>query len=190
MKEYELPETWSRSSISFNHNTALTSPDALFMSSPENKLISLTARSRQPGHPPNTWLFLKESFFKYSASAHHTALKTVPWAKWNPYTIMKEMAGGIKGPYVVGSRAIYLESLPGKTPRMNLIDFPAFPPEASVAANAIRSLSWAGKHAELIPIVASRRVPEDFSKGITVEDIRMTEDNIILFLVSLQCFVQ
>jgi len=147
-------------------------------------VISLTARSRQPGHHPYTWLFVKESFFRYSVS-HYSSKVAIPWAKWDAFTILKDMAGGIKGPYVVGARAIYLEVLPGKTPRMKLIDFPAMP-DANIAAAAVQTLSWAGKKAGLIPVEKSMRIPEDFSKGTTVEDIRMTEDNIVVFLVRLR----
>ncbi|TFK64105.1 hypothetical protein BDN72DRAFT_285535 [Pluteus cervinus] len=202
-REYELPEHWRNSVVSFSQNLspAADLPDsqsALFYPDPTVRVFLLTARERTTsppvgGLPPPTrqqWLFINESYFR--AASRRDRIR-VPWGVWGKLCLMRNIPATMvpmRGPQVVGTKVVYLElderhlhNRPaGQTrncpSRLSIIDFAPFPETAGK-----QSGGWAvGSESMLIPNETSRDLPANTVNGLTVEAIRVTEDNIALFL--------
>lgn len=195
LREYALPEAWKNSVIGFCPNTSPKSPfsvsaDALFYAAPENRIVVLSATPDPLAHSRNplcNWLFIKESYLKYPGSRRDPS--QVAWSQWAQYCLIKDIGSSItriRGPYVVGTRVVYLELEQGlqrgspSTARLHAVEFAPF-------ADSTTSLPWfwAGSRAMLIPSETSRSIAPATTEGLHVEDIRITEDNIILFTVRL-----
>ncbi|KAF8637577.1 hypothetical protein AX17_002646 [Amanita inopinata Kibby_2008] len=188
-REYELPDVWNNCSIEISKNTGpirdlTSSTRALFYPDPSARILCITAKgSVSPTAPPvhRNWLFINESYFRPS---RRSGLTRVPWVQWGPYCLIRDFPSHpstIKGPYIIGTRALYLDpgSKGGKSRRLNVIDFIPYG-DSSLRVSSAWSLR--GQKANMCPRENSRDVPESTAGGLAVDDIGMTEDNIVLFL--------
>ncbi|KAF8630134.1 hypothetical protein AX15_003089 [Amanita polypyramis BW_CC] len=184
-REYELPESWNNCQIEIRNNVApckdpLPSIRALFYPDPSARMLCIAARraiSSDSGPVHYKWLFVNESYFKPS---RRTGLVHVPWTQWGNHCLVREVsqASPIKGPYSIGTRFVYLEPIPSNgRPRLHTI---GFTPYAEWKYNS--PWSWRGQKVVAIPLESSRDIPDVTASGLAVEDLRITEDNIILFL--------
>ncbi|RDB23441.1 hypothetical protein Hypma_008992 [Hypsizygus marmoreus] len=189
-REYELPEVWNRSIIGFAANTSplvdlSPSSEALFYADPSNRVLLLTAKTPSGTGGPSTrnWLIINESYFRPTSRKDRFK---VPWIHWNQYCLIRDVPSLIRGPHVVGSRVLFAEAGSGRSsrgasypPRLNVIDFAPYPDSD---CRQSRAWSLVGQRAVLVPNEISREVPPKTVDGRQIEDIRVTEDNIILFL--------
>lgn len=201
-REYELPDAWSNAIIGFSPNTSpiadrSSSSEAMFYPDPSHRVFVLTARSPPEAgvHPTRNWLIINESYFR--PTSRKDRLK-VPWNQWNQYCLIRDISPSVRGPHVMGNRVLFAESasvhsggthLSGYAPRLNVIDFAPYPDSE---CRQSRAWSLIGQRSVLVPNESSREVPPKTVDGRRIDDMRVTEDNIILFLVShspLQGFV-
>lgn len=197
-REYQLPEHWSNAVIGFNQNTApLTdnsaSSEALFYPDPSNRILVITARTPPLGASHSlfrNWLFINESYFRPTSRRDRLS---VPWDQWKEYCLIKDVSPSalISDPCVIGSRVLYVESDSGRNPsrgghpsgcasRLTIIDFAPYP-DASCHSNSV--WPFVGKRSLLVPNENTRSVPSKTVDRLSIDDIRVTEDNIVLFLV-------
>lgn len=190
IREYELPETWKTLNIGFASNTSppsdsSASSDALFYPAPETRVVLITATSpsRSSYQIGGNWLFIKESYFKYQS--RKGGLR-VSWSQLAQSSVIRDLgntAALIRGPYIVGARVVYLEMGHGRTgARIHSIDFAPF---SSPSAEPRGPWVWTGPSSFLVPSDTVQTIPPSTLDGLPVEDIRVTEDNIVLFFVSL-----
>jgi hypothetical protein len=202
VREYELPEAWSNSSIGFCANTSpradiAASSDALFYPDPAARILLLTVKpphhTAGPSRCPRNWLFINESFF--GPPARRDRVK-VPWNHWSQYCLVRAVAPTanlIRGPYITGARVLFLDWEPthhssrgpasgrsDSTARLNIIDFSPFP---DVSIRPSQTWTWIGQQTTLVPNEAARHLPLETTDYMNVEGVRVTEDNIVLFLV-------
>ena len=199
-REYELPDSWSASVIGFSPNTSpltdrATSSEAMFYCDPSNRVLLLAVRSlSQAGAPPiRSWVIIHESYFKTPMRRDHLR---VPWAQWNQYCLIRDVSPMVQDPHVVGSKVVFLDAAhaslrSGSRPggycsRLNIIDFTPFPHHE--ARRQSRAWSWIGQRTSLVPDEVMREVPSKTVEGRQLEHIRVTEDNIVLFLVRCMSF--
>lgn len=196
-REYQLPEHWSNAVIGFNQNTApLTdnsaSSEALFYPDPSNRILVITARTPPLGASHSlfrNWLFINESYFRPTSRRDRLS---VPWDQWKEYCLIKDVSPSalISDPCVIGSRVLYVESDSGRNPsrgghpsgcasRLTIIDFAPYP-DASCHSNSV--WPFVGKRSLLVPNENTRSVPSKTVDRLSIDDIRVTEDNIVLFL--------
>ncbi|KAJ7180759.1 hypothetical protein C8R46DRAFT_593005 [Mycena filopes] len=185
LRQYELPATWSTSIISFHANGAprLPSAAALFYSDPANRVLAIAAKSSPKSGAARSWLFINEFYFRGAPSRRDRSI-VVPWSVWGQYSVVKELPRSskvaVRGPYVVGSRVAFLECdarLNAST--LHLIEFAALPD------NPLRlDASWSavGPRATLFPTETARRLSSSTIDHFAVDDMAITEDNIVLFL--------
>lgn len=197
-REYELPGHWGNAVIGFAHNTApLTdnsaSSEALFYPDPSTRILVITARSLSldAGRSPFcNWLFINESYFRPTSRKDRL---NVPWDQWKEYCLIKDVLSSTQmpGPCVIGNRVLYVESDPGRplnrgghssgyASRLTIIDFAPYP-DASCHSNSV--WSFVGKRSLLVPNETTRPMPSKTVDRLSIDDIRVTEDNIVLFLV-------
>lgn len=197
-REYELPERWSNAVIGFIQNTApLTdnsaSLEASFYPDPSTRILVITARTPAPDtghHSVCNWLFINESYFRPTSRRDRLS---VAWDQWKEYCLIKDVSSSmaIPSPCVIGSRVLYVESglqrdptrgsySSGHAPRLTIIDFAPYP-DASCHSDSV--WSWVGKRSLLVPNETTRSMPSKTVDRLNIEDIRVTEDNIVLFLV-------
>ncbi|KAJ7446780.1 hypothetical protein FB451DRAFT_1054920 [Mycena latifolia] len=191
LRQYELPGTWNNSVVKFcpNRSPRLPSSAALFYSDPVNRVLVIAAQppdKRSSVASPRNWLFVPEGYFR--APSRRDRL-VVPWGHWGQYCVIKDLSrsrNSVRGPYAIGSRVVFLESEPG--PRslssgpavsLNLIEFAPFP-ENAVPLHP--SWSMMGPRSTLFPIESARRLPSSTVEHYAVDDIGVTEDNVVLFL--------
>jgi hypothetical protein len=197
-REYGLPEHWANAVIGFSQNMApLTdnsaSSEALFYPDPSTRILVITARTPSidtSRSPFCDWLFINESHFRPTSRKDRLG---VPWDHWKEYCLIKTVSPSaqILGPCVIGSRALHVESDNGRPPtrgshpggcasRLTIIDFAPYP-EASCHSNSV--WPFVGKRSVLVPNETTRLVPSKTVDRLRIDDIRVTEDNIVLFLV-------
>ncbi|KAM6497106.1 hypothetical protein JOM56_007579 [Amanita muscaria] len=185
-REYELPEGWNDFQIEICNNIAPSKDlqpgtQALFYPDPSARMICVIAkRAVPPGSPPVhcKWLFVSHSYFRPS---RRSGLTHVAWAQWGNHCLIREISqmGPIKGPYFIGTRLVFLEPHNnGGLPRLHTVSF--VPYDAWKVSSS--PWSWRGPKVIMAPSEYSRDIPEQTACGMLVEDFRMTEDNIILFL--------
>ncbi|KAJ7504276.1 hypothetical protein B0H11DRAFT_509616 [Mycena galericulata] len=191
LRQYELPGTWVNSSIKFCPNTSprQRSPTALFYSDPANRVLVITAKpsaKKSASASPNNWLFVGEAYFRAVPSRRDRLL--VPWSSWGQHCVIKDLTRSktlVRGPYAIGSRIVFLESGPGQrflagsTASLNLIEFAPFP---NSSTRLDSSWSVMGPRTTLFPSETTRRLPSSSVEHYAVDNIGVTEDNIILFL--------
>ena len=197
-REYELPGHWGNAAIGFSHNTApLTdnsaSSEALFYPDPSTRILVITARtiSPEPGRSPFcNWLFINESYLRPTSRRDRLS---VPWDHWKEYCLIKDVlpSAQLSGPCVIGSRILYIESDPGRptrgghssgyaASRLTIIDFAPYP-DGSCHSNSV--WPFVGNRSLLVPNETTRSMPSKTVDRLSIDDIRVTEDNIVLFLV-------
>lgn len=200
VREYEFPPTWKNAVVGFAPNGSPRSdsslpPDTLFYSAPDARVIVITARSTPsaPGqghirHPLCNWLVTKEVLFRYMPRKTGSR---VAWNQWAQCCLIKDLSEFplVRTPYVLGTRVVYLESginYPGRQPLPVQLHSIEFPPFSDGSTRTISKWMWNGTNAQLAPVEGHRPIPPTSTNGLNVEDIRLTEDNIVLFLVSLK----
>lgn len=200
-REYELPEAWSDAIIGFCPNTApvsdlTSSSNALFYPDPSTRVLLITAKPNCPptAPVPQQWLLINESYFRPTSRKDRLR---APWSTWGQYCLIRDIAPSpipVEGPYAVGTRVVYLESMPphsssrssGHAPapgcpsRLNVIDFAPYPDES---CRSSRAWSMIGQKSMLVPNETSREISASTVDGLSVKGIRVTEDNIVLFQV-------
>ncbi|KAJ7759184.1 hypothetical protein B0H16DRAFT_631431 [Mycena metata] len=186
LRQYELPATWNTSIISFHSNSAprLPSATALFYSDPANRVLVIAAKSPAKSGAPHSWLFINEAYFKGAPSRRDRSI-VVPWSVWGQYSIVKDLPRSsktaVRGPYVVGSRVAFLVCEAGgrASTTLHLIEFAPLP-DGPVRLDP--SWSAAGPRAMLFPNETARRLPSSTIENHAVDEMGVTEDNIVLFL--------
>ena len=205
IREYELPEAWSNSSIGFCPNTSprtdiAAASDALFYPDPATRILLLTVKhthhpTASASHPQRNWLFINESFF--GPPSRRERVK-VSWNHWSQYCLIRALpptTAFIRGPYITGTRVLFLDSSPAhhsnrgpvsgnggsdSPARLNIIDFSPFP---DISIRSSPTWTWIGQRTTLVPSETARHLPLSTVDYLNVEGIRVTEDNIVLFLV-------
>ncbi|KAI3619623.1 hypothetical protein WG66_002849 [Moniliophthora roreri] len=193
LREFELPQTWDRSIIEFSPNNSpksdySLSPNALFYPAPETRILAIKARNpssdARPDYTPRNWLFIKESYFRHPSRRDPFRIS---WKQWSQYCLVKEMVNYppcIRGPYVMGTKAFFVENMQprahrsshGTGSRLHVIDFSPFADRSDASTN------WAiiGLKAGLVPSEYAKTIPPATVDGLAVEDMCVTEDNIVL----------
>lgn len=192
-REYELPELWMNSVIELIPNTApladeASSPEALFYPDPSIRVLVISAKTPVMGSAPaRNWLFINESYFR--PTSRRDRLR-VPWKQWSEYCVIRDLSPStvIRGPHVISNRVLYIESDAVRSssrgggyvsaPHLNIIEFAPYPDSANRAEHA---WSLLGPRALLVPNELSREIPA----MTPVEDIGVTEDNVVVFYVRL-----
>ncbi|KAJ6581627.1 hypothetical protein B0H19DRAFT_1018613 [Mycena capillaripes] len=181
LRQYELPGIWNNSIISFcpNNSPRLPSTSALFYSDPANRVLVIAAKTSFKSASRN-WLFINEGYFRAAPSRRERLI--VPWSVWGQYCLIKDLSRSrtlVGGPYAIGSRIVFFESEPGPRSSLNLIEFAPFPDNP---ARLDASWSVVGPRSSLFPSESTRRLPSSTVEHYAVDDIGVTEDNIVLFL--------
>jgi hypothetical protein len=191
LRQYELPSTWNNASVKFcpNRSPRLPSSTALFYSDPANRVLVVAANPSVKGASPRNWLFIQEGYFRSAPSRRDRLV--VPWSHWGQCCVMKDLSrsrAAIRGPYAIGSRVVFLESEPGQRTlssgppvSLSLIEFAPFPENP---ARLHPSWSMIGPRSTLFPSETVRQLPASTVEHYAVDDIGVTEDNVVLFLVS------
>ncbi|KAG5638138.1 hypothetical protein H0H81_001657 [Sphagnurus paluster] len=187
-RDYELPEAWNRSIIGFGPNTSpvtdqYPSADAMFYPDPSKRVLLLAVKTPSPAGGPSirNWLIINESYFRPTSRKDRLR---VSWYEWSQACLIRDVYSSVRGPYVNGNRVVYLEN-PSRSsrgtaaPRLNIIEFAPYPDSECLQS---RAWSLAGPRSVLVPNEITREVPHKTVDGRQVEDIRLTEDNIVLFL--------
>ncbi|KAJ6518906.1 hypothetical protein C8R45DRAFT_9116 [Mycena sanguinolenta] len=184
LRQYELPATWNNSTITVcaNHSPHLPPASALFYSDPAHRILVMSAKPT-PKSTSCSWLFINEAYFRVASSRRDRF--AVPWSVWGQYCLIKDLfrsGTAVHGPYVVGSRVVFLE--PEAKARagagtLNAIEFIPFPENP---ARLDPSWSMVGPRSPLFPSESARRLPSSAVEHYAVDDIGVTEDNIVLFL--------
>ncbi|THV02484.1 hypothetical protein K435DRAFT_653299 [Dendrothele bispora CBS 962.96] len=191
LREFELPEPWSHSLISFCPNTSpksdfSASSDAMFYAAPETRIIVLSAQG--PNNAPLNMLFVKESYFRFPS---HKDPFQVSWKNWGRYCLVKEIPGTsatVRGPYVVGTRLLYVDTLSSSSTRasssgrggarLHMVDFSPF----SETGDSMRGWTSIGPRAGLVPYETSKSIPSSTVGSLAIDEVRVTEDNVVLFM--------
>ncbi|KAG6827081.1 hypothetical protein H0H92_013264 [Tricholoma furcatifolium] len=188
-RDYELPENWARSTIGFSSNTSALadqpSPtEAMFYPDPSKRVILLVVKTPSPNGGPSArnWLIVNESFFRQTSRKDRLR---VSWHEWSQVCLIRDAYPAVRGPYVNGSRVVFAENAPRASPRapapcrLNVIEFAPFPDSS---CKQTRAWSMIGPRSVLVPNEYSRELPPKTVDGRQIEDLRLTEDNIVLFL--------
>ncbi|KAF7370513.1 F-box domain-containing protein [Mycena sanguinolenta] len=185
LRQYELPAMWTNSTITLcaNHSPHLPPASALFYSDPAHRILVISAKPT-PKSTSCSWLFVNEAYFRAAAPSRRDRF-AVPWSVWGQYCLIKDLfrsGAAVRGPYVVGSRVVFLE--PEARARagagtLNAIEFVPFPENP---ARLDPSWSTVGPRSPLFPSETARRLPSSAVEHYAVDDIGVTEDNIVLFL--------
>ncbi|KAF9497118.1 hypothetical protein BDN71DRAFT_1481884 [Pleurotus eryngii] len=207
MRDYELPEVWANAAITFSSNSsppsdAVANPDALFYPDPAARLLMLNvnlsgaSNTRQSGHAkgPSVWLFANESYFRPPTSRRDPV--RVSWKHWSQHCYIRNVQPSpfLRGPHVVGTKALYLDaepvqlsrnemgSRPATIPRLVLIDFKPFSDPAKAPAK-----TWTmGGKTTMVPYESTRDIPYTTIDNLNIDAVRMNEDNIVLIMELLQ----
>jgi hypothetical protein len=193
LRQYELPATWNNSTIIFcaNCSPRLPSASALFYSDPANRVLVIAAKpasiKSSSSASPCNWLFINEGYFRGAPSRRDRLV--IPWSVWGQYCLIKDLPRSrtlVRGPHAIGSRVVFLESESGSragssSASLNLIEFVPFP---DTPARLDTSWPVVGPRSALFPSETVRRLPSSTVEHCAVDDIGVTEDNIVLFLVS------
>ncbi|KAJ7066500.1 hypothetical protein C8F01DRAFT_1019849, partial [Mycena amicta] len=180
IRSYELPPGWTHSPINFHANNAACSPvpGALFYPDPVNRVLVIEAKS--VASKSINWLFINESYFR-AASYRRREPSVVPWSVWGQYCAMKDLkkTASLRGPYPIGSRVVFLDGERGRRASLNVIEFVPFPQNPPRLDS---SWSVVGSRSGLFPSESARRLPSSTVEHYAVDELGVTEDNVILFL--------
>nr|GAT47262.1 predicted protein [Mycena chlorophos] len=172
IRQYELPPQWVASNhvISLHANAASRSPipGSLFFPDPANRIIVIEGTSKS--RSSTSWLFIQESYFRRRRDP-----PVVSWGVWGQHCAIKEFKNKHKvgAPYPVGGRVVYLVG----AATLNVIEFASFP-ENPPRLDA----SWSALGSGLFPNETARRLPLGTVEQYAVDDLGVTEDNVVLFL--------
>ncbi|KAJ7917506.1 hypothetical protein B0H13DRAFT_2441900 [Mycena leptocephala] len=167
LRQYELPATWNNSTIIFcaNCSPRLPSASALFYSDPANRVLVIAAKpasiKSSSSASPCNWLFINEGYFRGAPSRRDRLV--IPWSVWGQYCLIKDLPRSrtlVRGPHAIGSRVVFLESESGSRAGWPVV----------------------GPRSALFPSETVRRLPSSTVEHCAVDDIGVTEDNIVLFL--------
>ena len=183
-REYEMCPQWTKASIRFARNSSsnadITKPtNTLFYSDPAARVLVMTAKQGDS----TQWLIVKEGFFRPTPFEDR---RYVPWAYWGDFCLVRNMPNTLVGqPQVVGFRVFYLEK-PRRgrddPARLNIIDFSPYGEEHT---NPTKWWCWVGRYScPPMPFEYHREIGPETTGDYSVESIRVTEDNVILFFVS------
>ncbi|GLB41680.1 hypothetical protein LshimejAT787_1002800 [Lyophyllum shimeji] len=189
-RDYELPDAWNRSIIGFSPNTSPLSDqyspsEAMFYPDPSKRVLLLAVKtpSTAGGSSARSWLIINESYFRPTSRKDRLR---VSWHEWSQACLIREVRSSVRGPYINGSRVVYVENAArsssrgsGYSSRLNVIEFAPYPDSDCCQSN---SWSFAGPRSVLVPNEIYREVPPKTVDGRQIEDLRVTEDNIVLFL--------
>ncbi|KAJ7255495.1 hypothetical protein B0H12DRAFT_535058 [Mycena haematopus] len=184
LRQYELPGTWNNAIVTLcaNDSPPLPPVSALFYSDPAHRILVVSAKPT-PKSSSCSWLFINEGYFRAAPSRRDRF--AVPWSVWGQYCLIKDLwrSGiAVRGPYVVGSRVVFLEPqvrARGGAGTLNAIEFLPFPENP---ARLDASWSMVGPRSALFPSESARRLPSSAVEHYAVDDIGVTDDNIVLFL--------
>ncbi|KAF7309877.1 F-box domain-containing protein [Mycena indigotica] len=183
IRQFELPPHWVPSSVKFAGNKAARTavPGSLFYPDPTNRVMVIEAKSITSKSA--SWLFINEVYFS-TAPYRRRESHVVPWSLWGQYSAIKDFSrskksANIRGPYPVGSRVVYLDSERSHRGALNVIEFEPFPEKAPRLDS---SWSVVGPRSGLFPSENSRRLPSATVESYGVDELGVTEDNIVLFL--------
>jgi hypothetical protein len=190
-REYELPKHWSNAELNFVPNLGLrcdAEPPAraLFFSDPLVRVLVLTAKQATDPNGPAQWLVINESYFRPTSRPER---RLVPWTQSANYCLVRNVPAFplIRNPQIVGNRILYLESDAAGhggrdgASRICSIEFPAYPEHRAASRG-----SWMhiGPQSVLIPFEHAKEISSNVTRGLGIESMAVTEDNIVLFLVS------
>ncbi|KAF7308425.1 F-box domain-containing protein [Mycena chlorophos] len=172
IRQYELPPQWVASNhvINLHANAASRSPipGSLFFPDPANRIVVIEGISKT--RSSTSWLFIQESYFRRRRDP-----PVVGWGVWGLHCAIKEFKNKHKvgAPYPVGGRVVYLVG----AATLNVIEFASFP-ENPPRLDA----SWSALGSGLFPSETARRLPLGTVEQYAVDDLGVTEDNVVLFL--------
>jgi hypothetical protein len=182
-RQLQLPDTWRNFSINFHRNDAPMrdppkSSTALFYSDPARRLLVLSARPSVHDKPIN-WMILPEALLASSWIGG----PSVSWNDWCQYVIVRNISNTrlVGKPALMGSRILYLDQdSSGTKMRINAINFA---PHSEKPETSQAMWDFVGKYTPLIPTEARREVSPVDGHGSKLQDLRATEDNIVLLYV-------
>lgn len=180
--QFMLPAEWNKQLVEFAQSASpkwdsRVSSNALVIPAPEWSMLVLTTKPKAGPGAGQKWCYVPESFFRFLPRRKVTA---IPWKDWShvcrPITNVSNHTYVFAGPHTVGSKVVYVDYYE-KAKRLCVIDVSPFHPlEASIDTSK-------GQHDE-----RHRKIGEfpETHRAISsrVEDLRVTEDNIVLVLVS------
>lgn len=183
-RQLQLPDAWRNWLINFHRNDAPMadpprSSNALFYSDPTRRILMLSARPSAQAKAIN-WMMFPERLFTWPWIRG----QNVSWNDWSQYVIVRNTSTTriIGKPAVTGSRVLYLDhDSSGMKVRINSI---AFLPHSESAETSQTMWDFVGKHTPLVPTEARREIPAINGMGSKLQDLRVTEDNIVLLYVS------
>ncbi|KAJ7937523.1 hypothetical protein B0H13DRAFT_1852492 [Mycena leptocephala] len=161
---------------------------SLFYSDPASRVLVMTAKplaKHSSSASPRNWLFINEGYFR-GAPSRRDRLE-VPWRSWGQYCLIKDLSRSravVRGPYTIGSRVVFLESektLAGSAASLDLIEFAPFS-DSSTRLNPTWSMM--GPRSTLFPSETAPHLPSNTVEHYAVDDLGVTEDNIVLFLTT------
>ncbi|KAG5647865.1 hypothetical protein DXG03_007789 [Asterophora parasitica] len=190
-RDYELPEAWNRSIFGFSPNTSpltdQSSSEAMFYPDPSKRILILAVKTPSLAGAPSVrnWLIINESYFRPTSRKDRLR---VSWHEWSQACLIRDVHSSVRGPCVNGNRVVYVENAPRSSSRsgggtalsrLNVIEFAPYPESES---HQSRAWSLVGPRSVLVPNEATREIPSKSVDGRPIEDLRVTEDNIVLFL--------
>lgn len=155
------------------------SSSALFYSDPSRRVLMLSARPPAQANSVQ-WMIFPERLFTWPWIRG----QSVAWNDWSQYAIVRNtsVTRVVGKPAIVGTRVLYLDQdSSGTKMRINSI---AFMPHSATAETAQNMWDFVGKHTPLVPSEARREIPAVNGMGCKLQDLRATEDNIVLLYVS------
>lgn len=155
------------------------SSNALFYSDPTRRILMLSARPSAQARPVN-WMIFPERLFCWPWIRG----QNLAWNDWCQYVVVRNTSSTrlLGKPVVVGTRILYLDQdSTGAKTRINSL---TFAPHSETAETSQALWDFVGKHTPLVPTEASREIPSVNGLGSKVQDLRVTEDNIVLLYVS------
>ncbi|KAF7308913.1 F-box domain-containing protein [Mycena kentingensis (nom. inval.)] len=182
VRQYELPPGFAsvsgttRIKLHANLASRVPVPGALFFPDPANRVLVVESADGSAAQ----WLFIPEAYFRNAQYARRDP-PVMPWAVWGQHTLLKvkQQNKTVLGPYAVGARVVFLDAEAGHRAKLSVIEFTPFP-EASPRMDG--SWSIVGPRAGMVPNESTRRVPSGTVEHYGVDELAVTEDNIVLFL--------
>ncbi|KAK7025202.1 F-box domain-containing protein [Favolaschia claudopus] len=184
LRQYELPSALHDSTITFCANNSPRQPSstAQFYSDPAHRILVFSAKP-SPKSGSRNWLFINESYFRGAPFRRERLV--VPWSVWGQYCLIKDLSfrsrTTVRGPYAIGARVVYFESESGSS-RAGTLHSLEFVPYPDAPARLDASWSVVGQKSGLFPSEVVRRVPSSTVEHNAIDDVAVTEDNIVLFL--------
>ncbi|KAF5362368.1 hypothetical protein D9756_002316 [Leucocoprinus leucothites] len=179
-RQFQLPDAWKNSVINFHKNDAPRTDipgnsTALFYSDPARRLLMLSARPSAHSKVVN-WMMFPERLLGSPCLRG----ASVAWNDWCQYVIVRNTASThlVGEPAIVGTRVLYLDQDPsGAKMRINAINFA---PHSDAAETSQALWDFVGKYTPLVPTEAKREISPVGRDGSKLQDLRATEDNIVL----------